>query len=291
MSQIDPVVAADTVDAASTPAPEGGAPLAPAALNPLRVEPSGAPDPNLALLIEAARDPTFDVAKLDKAIEMIERRETDKRKRAFYAALAAAKGEFGPILKTRVVDYPHKERDDREAGGRTKYKYEELADISTVVDPILSKHGLSYRHKTVQAGPKMTVTCILSHADGYSEENSLDGVEDKSGQKNPNQSIASTVTYLQRYTLKQALGVGAGRDDDAGGFDDPMITPDDVVYIEQLISDTGSDLERLLKTVGADSVVEMHASQFKQAAWLLETVKRRDKKKATSEAADGTAVG
>ena len=27
-----------------------------------------------------------------------------------------------------------------------------------------------------------------------------------------------------------------------------MITPDDVVYIEQLIADTGSDLEKLLKT-------------------------------------------
>jgi ERF superfamily len=222
---------------------------------------------------------------------MFKEREQDSRKRAFYAALARAKGEFGPIIKTRVVDYEHREREGREPGGRTKYKYEELADISAIVDPILSKHGLSYRHRTVQGqGGKMTVTCVLSHEDGYSEENSLEGLEDKSGQKNPNQAIASTVTYLQRYTLKEALGIGAGRDDDAGGFDDPMITPDDVVYIEQLIGETGSDLERLLRTVGADSVVDMHASQFKQASWLLETVKRRERKKAeASEAADGPA--
>ena len=281
----DHLVADDAVDAAPPSAPEGGAAAparAPTVANPRAPAPSGAPDPNLALLIEAARDPTFDVAKLDKAIEMIERREADKRKRAFYAALAAAKGEFGPIIKTHTVNYEHKDKE-----GRTKYKHEELADISAVVDPILSKHGLSYRHRTVQGQDgKMTVTCILSHADGYFEENSLDGVEDKSGQKNPNQSIASTVTYLQRYTLKQALGVGAGRDDDAGGFEDPMITPDDVVYIETLVNDTKSDLERLLKTVGVDRVVDMRASQFKQAAWLLETVKRRDKKKAP---ADGTA--
>lgn len=239
----------------------------------------------------AARDPAIDVAKLGTLMGMVKEREEDNRKRAFYAALAGAKGEFGPIIKTRQVDYEHKEREGRDPGGRTKYRYEQLADVAAVVDPILSKHGLSYRHRTVQGqAGRMTVTCVLSHADGYSEENSLEGTEDKSGQKNPNQSIASTVTYLQRYTLKQALGIGAGVDDDAGGVDDPMITADDVVYIEQLIADTGSDLEKLLKTVGAESVADMHASHFKQAAWLLETVKRRERKKAeatTSEAADG----
>ena len=249
---------------------------------------AAAADPNLALFMAAARDPQVDIAKLERLMALRKEVEEDSRKRAFYAALALAKGEFGPILKTRIVDYPHKERDDREGGGRTKYTYEQFADIGAVVDPILAKYGLSYRHKTVQAGGKLIVTCILSHADGYSEENTLEGIEDKSGQKNPNQSVGSTVTYLQRYTLKQAIGVGAKNDDDGqGGDDDPMITADDAVYIEQLIADTGSDLERLLKTVGADNVVDMRASQFKQAAWLLETIKRRDKKaKAT---ADGTA--
>ena len=273
------VVADDVVDAAPPLAPEGRV-VAP---NPRAAEPSGAPDPNLALLIEAARDPTFDAAKMETAVKLIERREEAARQRAFYAALALAKGEFGPILKKRQVDYEHKDKT-----GRTAYKYEELADIGAVVDPVLAKHGLSYRHRAVQNGDKITVTCILSHAEGYSEENSLEGLKDASGQKNPNQAIASTITYLQRYSLKEALGIGAGRDDDAGGFDDPMITPDDVVYIEELVAKTGSNLERLLNTVGAEDVAAMRASQFKQAAWLLETVQRREKKKA--EAADGTAL-
>ena len=248
-----------------------------------------AADPNLALFMAAARDPQVDVAKLERLMALRKEVEEDSRKRAFYAALALAKGEFGPILKTRTVDYPHKERDDREGGGRTKYTYEQFADIGAVVDPILGKYGLSYRHKTVQAGGKLIVTCILSHADGYSEENTLEGIEDKSGQKNPNQSVGSTVTYLQRYTLKQAIGVGAKNDDDGMSSEDadPMITADDAVYIEQLITDTGGDRDRLLKTVKAENVADMRASQFKQAAWLLETVKRRDKK--TKATADGTA--
>ena len=135
----NPVVADDAAHTAPPPAPEGGAsPVAAPAVVPNprgAAEPSGAPDPNLKLLLEAARDPAIDVAKVERFVAMIERREEDTRRRAFYAALAAAKGEFGPIIKTRVVDYPHKERDDREAGGRTKYKYEALFDIASVVDP------------------------------------------------------------------------------------------------------------------------------------------------------------
>jgi hypothetical protein len=300
MANRDHAVVADAVDAAEPPAPEGGPHTAPAVLHPQRTEPSGAPDPNFALLIEAARDQTFDVAKMERAMAMIKERELETRKRAFFAALALAKGEFGPILKTRVVDYPHKERDDREGGGRTKYKYEELADIAHIVDPVLARHGLSYRHRAKQEKDRVGVSCIVSHAEGHSEEgDAIWAAEDKSGQKNPIQGVTSTVTYLQRATLKIALGLAAGRDDDASGYDDdPMITPDDVVYIESLVRETDSDLPKLLKTVGAERVVEMHASQFKKAAWLLETVKRRDKakpppvpaeSKPPSEAIDGTA--
>jgi hypothetical protein len=239
-----------------------------------------AADPNLALFMAAARDPQVDVAKLERLMALRKEVEEDSRKRAFFGALAAFKGEKPLIPKPHLVAYDHKND-----SGKTEYRYEEFADIGAVVDPILGKYGLSYRHRTVQAGGKITVTCILSHEAGYSEENSLEASEDKSGQKNAIQSIGSTITYLQRYTLKEALGIGAKRDDDGMSSEDadPMITADDAVYIEQLITDTGGDRDRLLKTVKAENVADMRASQFKQAAWLLETVKRRDKAKAATE--------
>jgi len=233
------------------------------------------------MIANAARDPAVDIEKFERLMALRERAGQADARRSFYAALAKAKGEFGPILKTRLVDYEHKSGD-----GRTQYKYEEFADIGVVVDPILSKYGLSYRHKSSQEGPKIKVTCILSHEDGYSEENSLEGVEDKSGMKNPNQAIASTVTYLQRYTLKEGLGIGAGRDDDGQGGgepEDPVIEPDDVIYVETLLRDTESNLAIFLETIGAPSIAEMRMSQFKRAVALLNEKKRR--------AASGTAVG
>jgi hypothetical protein len=224
------------------------------------------------MIANAARDPLVDIEKFERLMALRERVSLADARRSFYAAIARAKGEFGPILKTRLVDYPHKD-----GGGRTNYKYEELADVGAVVDPVLSKHGLSYRHKSSQEGAKIKVTCILSHEDGYSEENSLEGVEDKSGMKNPNQAIASTVTYLQRYTLKEALGIGAGRDDDdAGGEpEDPVIGVDEVAELEQLIRDTESNLAIFLETVNAPSIAEMRLSQYKRGVGLLNEKKRR----------------
>jgi ERF superfamily len=254
--------------------------LVPAVGGAHTVTPAGAQpsDPILLMIANAARDPAVDIEKFERLMALRERVGLADARRAFYAALARAKGEFGPIIKTRIVDYEHKSGD-----GRTNYKYEELADVGAVVDPILSKHGLSYRHKSTQEGPKIKVTCILSHEDGYAEENSLEGVEDKSGMKNPNQAIASTVTYLQRYTLKEALGIGAGRDDDGlgGSPADPAIEPDDVAYIEQLIRDTDSSLVIFLETIGAPAIAEMRLSQYKRGAALLNEKKRRASSGAT----------
>lgn len=262
---------ADAAAGDETPLP---APLVPAEVASRTASAGALPDTAalLDVIARAARDPEVNVEKMQQLFALKERIEAGAAKRAYYAALAKAKGEFGPILKTRLVDYPHKAGD-----GRTSYKYEEFADIGAVVDPVLSKYGLSYRHKSSQDGPKIKVTCILSHEDGYSEENSLEGLEDKSGMKNPNQAIASTVTYLQRYTLKEAIGIGAGRDDDGadGPPKDPVIEAEDILYVETLIRDTESDLPKFLETIGTPSIAEMHVSQYKRAIALLNEKKRR----------------
>jgi len=48
----------------------------------------------------------------------------------------------------------------------------------------------------------VTITCIISHRDGYREENSLSAAADTSGEKNPIQAIGSTLTYLQRMSAR-----------------------------------------------------------------------------------------
>ena len=250
-------------DTALSPSPGGGR-------NPLA--PAGAPESLLAVIERASRDPNVNIEKMQQLFALKERLEAAEAKRAFNAALASAKGEFGPILKKRLVDYPHK--DDR---GRTSYKHEDFADIATVVDPVLSRYGLSYRYRSNQEGGRVRVTCILSHADGHSEENSLEAIEDKSGQKNAIQAIGSTITYLERYSLKAALGIAAARDDDGAGHDEERFEmgADEIVYVETLVRDTESDLPKFLETIGAPSIPEFDGDQYKRAIGLLNEKKRR----------------
>jgi hypothetical protein len=146
---------------------------------------------------------------LEKLMGLQERWESNQARRAFDAAMAAAKAEIPVILKSRQVDFTTNK-------GRTRYRYEDLAEIARTVDPVLGAHGLSYRFRTACVSPdNLTVTCILSHRDGHSEENSLAAGHDGSGNKNSIQAIGSVMTYLQRYTLKAALGLAASDDDDA----------------------------------------------------------------------------
>jgi hypothetical protein len=142
---------------------------------------------------------------LEKMLALQERWEKNEARKAFDKAIAQAKAEMPVIRKNREVSF---------GAGRTSYKHEDLAEIANTVTPVLSKYGLSYRWKTTVTDKLIVVTCILSHEGGHSEENSLPGPADTSGSKNAIQSIGSTVTYLQRYTLKSALGLAASHDDD-----------------------------------------------------------------------------
>lgn len=136
---------------------------------------------------------------VEKLMSLQERWETGQARKAFDRSIAAAKAKMTPI--------------QRNAKGHNDKRYADFAAIAKVVDPILSEHGLSYRFRTAQ-GDRISVTCILSHEDGHSEETTLSGPADASGSKNAIQAIGSTLTYLQRYSLVQMLGLAASNDDD-----------------------------------------------------------------------------
>src|SRR5262245_2601264 len=148
---------------------------------------------------------------LERLMALQERWEAAEAKRAYNAAMADAKAELPIIVKNRQVGF-----EARKAGaGRTDYKHEDLAEIVRIADPVLAKHGLYARFRTTSnPNEPITVTCVVSHRLGYSEENTLTAPRDDTGNKNSIQAIGSTITYLQRYTLKAALGLAAAEDDD-----------------------------------------------------------------------------
>jgi len=198
-----------------------------------------------------------------------ERWERNQARKAFDAAMAQAKAEIPVIAKNRRVNFAS--RDPTKAA--TDYRHEDLGEIARTVDPILSKYGLSYRYRTDSPiNAPVSVTCIIAHRDGYSEENTLSAGRDDSGNKNSIQQIGSTVTYLQRYTLKAALGLAAAATDDDGKQADAdlLITEQQVADLEALIGEVGADKARFLAAIKVDALGDIRAVKFDAAVALLE---------------------
>jgi hypothetical protein len=211
---------------------------------------------------------------LERLLALQERWEANQARKAFDEAMAGAKAEIPVILKNRVVDFTGK------TGIRTHYRHEDLGEIARTVDPVLAKHGLSYRFRTQSPiGEPVTVTCIVSHRDGHSEENTLVGPRDDSGNKNPIQSVGSTITFLQRYTLKAALGLAAAEDDDGQKSDakveDGPISDEQVKAIRTLADEVGADLERFCTYFKIEAVPDLPRSQFERAVASLEKKRKK----------------
>lgn len=166
-------------------------------IHPIAQPSSGAMTP--MTMLDRAVSSGAGIEMIEKLMGLQERWEASQARKSFDAAIAAAKAEIPVIAKN--------------ATGHNAKKYANFAAIAGTIDPIISRHGLSYRFRTTQ-GERISVTCILSHRDGHSEETTLSGPADNSGNKNAIQSIGSTLTYLQRYSLVQMLGLAASEDDD-----------------------------------------------------------------------------
>lgn len=207
---------------------------------------------------------------LERLMELQERYEANQAKKAYSAAMADAKAEIKPIVKNRKVDFTSQK-------GRTNYDYEDLAGIADVIDPILSKFGLSYRWRSKQDGSKLTIICVMTHRDGYSEDAAeLSAENDNSGNKNSIQAVGSTATFLQRYTLKLAVGLSATKDDDGRKADAPKaITEDQANRIFQLLEETDTSAIDFCGYFEIDQVKVLPSNRFKDALNIFAAKKKK----------------
>lgn len=188
---------------------------------------------------------------VEKLMALQERWAANQSRVAFENALAEVGKEMPVIV--------------RNATGHNSKKYADFAAIAKVVDPILGKHGLRYRFKTTQTD-RISVTCIL-YGHGHSEETTLSGPADASGSKNAIQAIGSTLTYLQRYSLVQMLGLAASNDDDgnAGGSGE-KITDEQAKEIAAKCKEVADGFdESFCNYFGIETIADLPAKEYQRA--------------------------
>ncbi|MBJ9658931.1 ERF family protein [Burkholderia gladioli] len=210
---------ADVIDADTT-APRPEQPLATMPAGQSATQRTAIATTTPGELLRIAVEKGAGLEQLKQLMDLQERWEDREARKAFVAAMAAFKREPLEIFKRKSVGY------DTKDGGFVGYKHAELSDVTDVVGPAMARYGLSYDWDIHQANGQITVDCIVTHELGHSKKVTMSGAPDNSGKKNAIQQQASTITYLQRYTLLAATGMSTkGQDDDGAGGADPTGEP------------------------------------------------------------------
>lgn len=155
----------------------------------------------LQVIARAAADPTVNMDKMERLIEM----------RAHELA-RSAKVEFASALVDMQSDLPSIGERGNAAG---RYTYALWEDINKAIKPVLQKYGFALSFRT-DFSNGIGVTAVLSHRGGHEEATGIVLPADPSGNKNAVQAVASSVSYGKRYTAGALLNLTSyGEDDDA----------------------------------------------------------------------------
>ncbi|MDE0590448.1 ERF family protein [Halocynthiibacter sp. C4] len=154
-------------------------------------------DPMVSMIERVALDPSSDLAKLEKMLDMKERHEAAEARAAFAAAFSKATAELPTIPLN--------------GKGHNNKPYATLEDITKLTRPVLSENGLALTF-AIDVGTDVVVTAKLMHKSGHVETTSIALPRDTGGAKNAVQSVGSSQTYGQRYTAQAILGLSLGND-------------------------------------------------------------------------------
>ena len=199
-------------------------------------------------------NPDADMDKLDKMLDMQERILNRNAKQSYTADLAAMQAELPLVGKL--------------GEGHNKAKYARLEDINEAIRPTLQKYGFAVTFRTKQAEKTLTVTAILSHRMGHSEETDLILPLDTSGSKNAVQAVGSTISYGKRYALCLLLNISTGDDTD-GNLPTPespsTVQLDEISALRNAALLAGVDEAYICKKAGINRIEDLLLVRYSAA--------------------------
>ena len=235
---------------------------------------------SMSAILDLAKDPSMDVAKLKALVEMQQDILDRQAKNAFAVDFVRMK--------------PHlKKIENKHLNSQTKSKYAKLEDINREVDPILEQFGFSSMTPVRRQDENtVTVAAILLHKDGHQEETELTLPLDKAGiqgtvNKTGPHAIASSIKYCRRIALCAILNLstGDGVDKDGNGErDTKVVTTEQAVEIDTRARAISIDYhQRLMTWLGVENAKEIAETDYKKA--LASITKAESEKKVKSNAA------
>lgn len=230
---------------------------------PVRSEPVVSQSAGLIAVIErAATNPEVDIDKMERLLQMHERIVERDAKAAYASALAIMSPDLPAIVERGGI---------KDRNGNVQSTYALWEDVNDAIKPVLAAHGFAISFRTGRDDGQITVTGVLSHRDGHSEETTIVLPHDSSGSKNAVQAVGSSTSYGKRYTAGLLLNLTSRGEDDDGqaGGSGGVITDDQADEIRKLIDTTGSKVGPFLQYIGAPSVADIPAAKYEAAVAAL----------------------
>jgi hypothetical protein len=201
---------------------------------------------------------------LTQLVALSERMAATEAERAFTLAMAAFRAACPPVQR-RTENAQFKVTRD---GRQVNRMYASLDDIAATIRKPLGEHGFSYRWSDAIVEPgKLTLSCVVSHAGGHSKSSSITlPTESKAGCSEA-QKVGAILTYAQRYSLINALGLTSCDEDNDGNDEAPAerISDADLLALEVALDEIKADLPKFKQYMGVERLADIPASKVRQA--------------------------
>ena len=154
-----------------------------------------------------------------------------------------------------------------------KSSYADLTSVIKAIKQPFADNGLSYTQFPVSNENGVGVSTRLMHVSGQwlEMEYTLPTVK-----KDP-QASGSAITYARRYALQSIAGIPTADDDAESamlrGDDKKVITTDQVIVLDDLLAETGSDKDKFCKWLKGRSVDQILDIHYDRAVAELEAKK------------------
>lgn len=226
----------------------------------------------LGIVNRAAFDPSVDADKVKTLLEVARTFEMDKAKRAYTKAMLKVKLELPIIDRKGQIQIHEKGKPKTDAHLIQSTAFARWEDIDAAITPILNKHGFALMFRTGnEPDGRVTVTGVLMHEDGHSEESTMALPLDTSGSKNNVQAAGSSTSYGKRYVATALLNIRTkGEDDDGTYAGEPgKITADQLETIRDMIDRFDADLELFCEYMGVPALADILAKDYEKAIRAL----------------------
>ena len=229
----------------------------------------------LDIIERLASNPDVDIAKFQALVKINEDSMDRSEKQEYNAAMVKAQRRIPTVLKNK---------DNQQTNSR----YADFDAVTKVAKPIYTEEGFAISFHEGYATPEKPIPdnhirmiADVMHEAGHTEIKEADIPLDSMGikgtvNKTGPHAKGSSFQYGRRYMTCMIFGISTGDDDDgnsAGGVE--YITLDQETEINDLLTETKTNLPAFLKLMGANSVDKILARNYSKAVNFFQDKKRK----------------